>query len=166
MFSRAALAVFVVVVTEIVLFGAMARVVGVIPVVVVSMAAAVVGMVLIRRNVGRLVTGGIGPLLEGDTSASVAGDRLLRALAGLLLIVPGLLTGLTGAVLLLPPVRALVGAQARRRLARFIPSDLGLPFVPNGWSRTGSRSRFWAADVVDVDVVREEPTTSAPPELN
>lgn len=45
----------------------------------------------------------------------VAGDGALRALAGILLILPGFLTDFMGALLLLPPLRALLIAQLARR---------------------------------------------------
>ena len=45
----------------------------------------------------------------------VAGDGALRALAGILLILPGFLTDILGALLLLPPLRALLVAQLTRR---------------------------------------------------
>jgi UPF0716 protein FxsA len=45
-----------------------------------------------------------------------AGDGALRAFAALLLILPGFLTDAIGALLLLPPVRALIIGQITRRM--------------------------------------------------
>lgn len=45
-----------------------------------------------------------------------AGDGALRAIAAILLILPGFLTDILGAILLLPPVRRLIVAQLARRV--------------------------------------------------
>lgn len=55
---------------------------------------------------------------------AVAGDGALRALAAMLLILPGFLTDALGAILLLPPVRAaLIAALARRVSVASMRSD-------------------------------------------
>lgn len=54
----------------------------------------------------------------------VVGDGVLKALAALLLILPGFLTDILGSLILLPPVRAaLVAALARRVRVQSMRSD-------------------------------------------
>lgn len=49
-------------------------------------------------------------------------DGLIGLIGALLLAVPGLLTGVAGALLLFPPVRRVAGRQAERRAERKLPS--------------------------------------------
>jgi UPF0716 protein FxsA len=70
------------------------------------------------------------------------GALAVRWFAGLLLLVPGLLTGLAGLVLLLPPVSRAVQRRTSRRLLSSMAS-----FNPGGVTITGEVFRAdWAAD--------------------
>lgn len=167
MFSRTAFTVFVVVVTEFLVLGWAIQAVGATSVVLFSMATAFLGYSLVRRDLSGLAALGVDRFgssepTSGSTSEPPLTDRLLRAVAGMLLIIPGLVTTAVGALLLIPPLRALVGAQARRRIAQFIPSGLGSPIFGAAQPRRGASRR----DVFDVDVVRDETPTTAPPELH
>ncbi len=66
---------------------------------------------------GRPIDPRWGPIDPGTPQRS-PGDRLLLALAGLMLVVPGLIGSALGVVLLLPGVRPLVRAGARRLAGR------------------------------------------------
>ncbi len=157
MFNRGALIGFGLAVAEVVTFVLAVGAVGAANVVFLSIVLTVVGLAVIR---GRLTA-----LLESavDADSLAATDRALAVLGGLLLVVPGLLTGLAGALFLVPPVRALLGGSARRRFAQLVPRALGTPFPVDGFPtrrRHSSRS-----DVIDVDIVSEDMTRSAPNEL-
>jgi UPF0716 protein FxsA len=163
MISRAALAVFAWVVAEFLLFGWAISALGATPVVLGSVAAAAIGSLLLRRNVPGLVTDSIRHLAATPQSPqsprtpraadtrSIA-DRAVLSVAGILLIVPGLLSGVVGALLVVPPIRAVVGPRLLAPLAQFVPFGLRRP--------AGGGRRFWP-DVVDVDLVNEDIAKSA-----
>ena len=96
MFSRAALAVFALVVAEFLVFGYAAQLIGTAAVVWLSVLAALLGFYLIRRFVAVMVAEGVEPLAAGVPPTGNPADRALIVLAGLLLVVPGLLTGAVG----------------------------------------------------------------------
>ncbi len=135
--SRAALAVLVWVVVEVLLFSWVASLIGVWNVVLVLIAASLIGAALVRRSVQGLVR-------EAVERQHLSQDRLVLGLAGVLLIVPGLASGALGALLVVPPIRAVVGPRISGRLAQFVPIR-----------------RFGARNVVDVDLVNEDMTRSA-----
>lgn len=171
MFSRGALAAFAVILAEFVVLGLVIRAVGFLFVVLASLAAALVGTLIVRRQIPALVSSGrdfvssFGFTDDGTSplDSDATTDRALLIGAGVLLMLPGLLTGIIGAVLLLPPIRTLAGGFARRRLVRFVPSGLGMPFI---YGRNVQRRGSSRADVVDVDVVSDDTPQPAPPELN
>lgn len=160
MISRAALAVFVTVVVEFLVFSYTARTIGTTPVVVLVIIAAAAGLMLLRREIPAVLRGGIGRL-----TASIGADEYrfgnhgLLVVAGLLLLVPGFLTGALGLLLLLPPIRALVRRLVAARFAHLVPPIIGVPFPADGHPNHHG-------NVVDVDVVTEDTPYSAPPELN
>ena len=175
MFSRGALAAFATIVAELLLFGFAIRAVGVLFVVLGSLLAAAVGLFLVRRQIPALLSSGkafvsslgfgaMGGSADGDATEDQAADRALLILAGLLLIVPGLLTGLLGALLLVPPVRATARGFARARFAHLVPSGIGMPFPAYGSASTHRRGSS-RTDVVDVDVVSEDKHRPTPREL-
>jgi UPF0716 protein FxsA len=68
-------------------------------------------------------------------------DGVLLLVAGVFLTVPGFLTGIVGALLLLPPVRAVLRAASGTWLARRIRArtvDVRV-FTEGGWHEAGSR---------------------------
>lgn len=164
MFSRAALALFALLIVEFVLFGFVVRSVGAAACLGLSIMAALLGIVVLRRHVPGMVGESLRRVMEtGSADDAQVADKLLVALAGVLLIVPGFATGLAGVGLLLPPVRGIVGAPARRWLATLVPSSFGaFPF----FTAARGANRFTRPDVVDVDIVSPEPTRSAPNELD
>lgn len=135
MISRASLAVFTWLVVEILLLGWTVSVVGWSTVLLGSVAATVLGYVLVRRS-------GAGLVREAIRNRSVP-DRAVLRLAGFALIVPGLLSDVVGVLLVVPPVRAVVGQYINARLAPFVPS---LPRPTR--------------DAVDVDIVNVDTVDS------
>ncbi|MER7760123.1 FxsA family membrane protein [Streptomyces sp. NPDC097619] len=77
----------------------------------------------------------------------------LTMLAGLLLIMPGLLSDLAGLLLLLPPVRALVSRSGERFLERRIATA-----APGGFGDAFQQARIHYPDgkVVPGEVIRED----------
>jgi UPF0716 protein FxsA len=160
MFSRPALAVFALVLVEIVVARAAAQQIGLRAVVVVMVIALLAGLAILRRQLPALVQDGARHLVEADGSAGFElVQRGLLATAGLLVAVPGLLTTTLGVILLVPPIRALAARRLRPSLARSFPLGFTVPF--------SASSRFpRRRDVVDVDVVTDDTRKSARPELN
>ncbi|MFD3543629.1 FxsA family membrane protein [Streptomyces sp. NPDC058662] len=83
----------------------------------------------------------------------------LTMLAGLLLILPGLLSDAAGLLCLLPPVRAWIGRRATRSLERRMASVSATPF---GDAFQQARIRYPDGKVVPGEVVREDPPGAAP----
>ncbi|MFD0356031.1 FxsA family membrane protein [Streptomyces sp. NPDC127110] len=86
----------------------------------------------------------------------------MTMLAGLLLIMPGLLSDLAGLLLLLPPVRAFAGRRAERTLERKMASA-----APGGFGDAFTQARIHYPDgkVVQGEVIREDgPERSAGPD--
>lgn len=82
------------------------------------------------------------------------GALAVRWLAGLLLLLPGLLTGLAGLLLLLPPVSRAVQRRTSRRLLNSMAS-----FNPGGVTITGEVFR------ADWESEQDPEPPSAPPQL-
>lgn len=139
--SRAALFIFTWAVAEFLLLGWIVSVVGLGAVVLASLVAAALGAMLVRRSLPGLVRDGV--------RQRAVPERAVVGLAGILLIIPGVLSGVVGALLVVPPIRAAVGSKLTARLAQFVPAG--------SWSfaSNGSRSH---PDVVDVDLVNEDIT--------
>jgi UPF0716 protein FxsA len=112
-----ALALLLVPVVEIAVAVAVARVIGGGATVLLVLVLSVAGLWLLRRE-------GLGAIRDlrsrrpGSLAPSAAADRALKVVAALLLVFPGLLTGVVGLLLLVPPVRAAVAAVLGRRLRR------------------------------------------------
>jgi UPF0716 protein FxsA len=128
--SRAALVIFTWAVAEFLLFGWIVSVLGLGTVVGVSLVKAAIGLMLMRRNARGLVRDGL--------AQRTVPQRALLAVAGALLVIPGLVSGVLGALLVVPPVRAALWSRLSARIAQFVPSRFG--------------------GVVDVSVVNEDIT--------
>lgn len=184
MFSRVALVVLAVVVVEYLLFDYAVQLLGLSTVVWLSIGAAAVGVLLVHTFLmPAVLRGGLQssspsqpPLARFSRWAGrTVADRALLVAAGILLILPGLLTGLMGTLLLLPPVRAAVRAQFRRWIDSLVDQGLGGPGGLIGSFTAGERS-FGRRDIVDInlhpdekfpgDTATEDSSKSAPPELN
>ena len=78
-----------------------------------------------------------------DASAGKAADRAMMLFGALLMIVPGIVTGVVGALFFLPPVRALARPVVLHRIQPWIRPNLRFARGTMGFGR----------DVVDVDIV-------------
>jgi len=96
--------------------------------------------VMILRSSGGAVRG----MRGGREAMAAAGQAGLLAMAGMLLILPGLLTDVAGGVLLLPQVRAWI---VKKIGARVVMDD--------GMTRSGDVVEAVAVEVVREDGVRE-----------
>jgi UPF0716 protein FxsA len=112
-----ALALLLVPVVEIAVAVAVAHAIGGGATVLLVLVLSVAGLWLLRRE-------GLGAIRDlrsrrpGSLAPAAAADRALKVVAALLLVFPGLLTGVLGLLLLVPPVRAAVAAVLGRRLRR------------------------------------------------
>ncbi|QES51153.1 hypothetical protein DEJ50_28235 [Streptomyces venezuelae] len=84
----------------------------------------------------------------------------LTMLAGLLLIMPGLLSDVLGLLLLLPPVRALVSRRAERTLQKKMASA---PAGSFGDAFQQARIHYPDGKIVQGEVIREDPSPDPTP---
>ena len=129
-------------VVEILALVALGSVIGIGWTLLVLLAGAVVGAWLARREGIRAVQALAEALASRRVAHAELTDGLLVAAAGLLFIVPGLVTDLAGLLLVLPPTRAIV----RRRLVR--AAEERAPGLRTARIRS-------TGDIVDGDVVDE-----------
>ncbi len=109
-------------VVEIAALVAVGQLLGVVPAILLLIATSAAGLLLIGSQ-GRRVFEQFRRVSRGELDPGTAvADGALVALGGLLMFIPGLVTGVLGLLLLLPPtrvlVRPLVTAFAARRIAR------------------------------------------------
>lgn len=98
-------------------------------------------------------------LLSGQIPAGPLLEAALAVAAGVLLLIPGPLTDVLGALLLVPPLRRRVGRGVRRRVRQGVPLG-GLLF--GSAERRGRASRHDGGPIIDVEPERREPTRRAP----
>ncbi|MGW7103563.1 FxsA family membrane protein, partial [Streptomyces sp. NPDC054883] len=121
------------------------------------------GVVIKRagRRAFRNLTAGFQQAQQGRAPAPQQPGRgnALIMLAGLLLILPGLLSDAAGLLLLLPPVRALVGRRFARSLERTMTSA-----SPGGFGAAFQQARIHQPDgkIVQGEVIRPEGPGSGP----
>lgn len=145
--------------------------------VVFVVASSVIGLRLFFRFSTDIVRDSVEDLSAGGAPAPddrQLGDRAMKVAGAALMSFPGLLTGLTGLLLMLPPVRSLIRPIIGSRLSRRIPAESSTPLAD--LDQLFRRSPYAGGDVldvqaVDVTAVRKDPggssaQTSAPPELN
>jgi UPF0716 protein FxsA len=121
------------------------------PTLLVLLAGAVVGMWLVRREGSRTALAVAEAVRAGRVAHAELTDGALIGLAGLLIMVPGLVTDLLGLLLVLPPSRAL----ARRWLTR--QAERRSPLLRSAYLRTGGPvvdGQVVDGQVVDSQVVR------------
>ncbi|MET8649334.1 MULTISPECIES: FxsA family protein [Nocardia] len=111
------------VVTEIAALFAVGHFLGVVPAILLLIAVSAAGMLLLGSQ-GRRVIEQFRRVGRGDLDPGTAvADGALVAVGGVLMFVPGLVTGLIGLLFLLPPtrflVRPVVTAVAARRIGKF-----------------------------------------------
>jgi UPF0716 protein FxsA len=124
--------------------------IGVLPTVALLIADSILGSMLMRSQ-GRAAWRRFNAALaEGRIPHREVLDGALVIFGGALLLTPGFLSDILGALLLLPPTRAVLrGVVARRVLPRIVVGGLG-GFGPPGSGSGGAsrpRSRAGSADV-------------------
>jgi len=182
-----------VLVAEIAVFIVAARQVNIFWLFVVVFVFSVVGVWALAKRVPELVGASFADLGSSLTDPSLAkdskrqkrdlGDRALQVAAGLLLVFPGLLTGIFGLALFIKPIRVLLSPIVGKRIVGFIPEDLrtggvGSLFrtafgVPGGFGGKGSspfggprRGDFVDANSTTKDSSEGSGSKPARPELN
>lgn len=103
-------------VVEIALFIKSAQWIGLLPTVVVAIAAGAVGLALVRRQGFDLILRTRAQFERGEVPVAEVFDGLCLAVAGGLLLLPGFFTDVVAVVLLLPPVRVLLRALLVARM--------------------------------------------------
>ncbi|MBQ1075346.1 FxsA family protein [Micromonospora sp. C31] len=122
------LALLAAVLLELVVFVAVGRAIGFGSALLAVFAASLLGLVLLRREGMRAWRGFKASAQAGQPPGRQVTDGLVGLLGALLLALPGLLSGLVGLSLLVPPVRRLArgGVQraAERRVSSMVAGDL------------------------------------------
>ncbi|WP_051342070.1 FxsA family protein [Pseudonocardia spinosispora] len=119
------------------------------------LAGAMLGMWLVRREGARAALATAEAVRGGRTAHAELTDGALIGVAGLLILVPGVVSDVLGLLLVLPPVRALV----RGRLVR--QAEQRSPLLRNVRIRTGGP--VIDGTVVEGTVVDTGPKPPSPP---
>lgn len=141
MFGPVGVLLLTYVVTEIVVIVGVAKLIGVLPVLLLVAMSSLVGVVFVRYQAVRMVSNTLATAVKRqrfDSAPLVDGTTNL--LVGVLLILPGFVSTAFGALLLLPPVRRMVRPFAFARASTW----------------TGFTKRF-GTEVVDVTLVDDLP---------
>lgn len=113
---------------EVVVFALLARWLGFGVTALAVVAVSMLGVLLLRREGVRAWHGFRAAAADGRPPGDQITDGLLGLAAGVLLAVPGFVTGVAGALLVLPPVRAAarqgVRVAAERRMSTAVAGDL------------------------------------------
>ncbi|MET7964564.1 FxsA family protein [Micromonospora zamorensis] len=116
------LALLLAVVLELAVFVGVGRALGFGVAVLLVFAASLLGLVLLRREGMRAWRGFRSAAAAGQPPGGQVTDGLVGLAGALLLAVPGLVSGLVGLLLLVPPVRRLARAGVRRATERRVSS--------------------------------------------
>jgi UPF0716 protein FxsA len=126
----------------------------------VALAALTVAGVVVLRRAGRAAVRTLGPrtvssepVVPAGASKATGADLALEAAGGVLLVVPGFVTALVGALLVVPPVRRVVRPLLGAGAMRVVTSAArrGRVRVVTGETVTGQTG---TAETVDVRVTR------------
>lgn len=102
--------------------------IGVMPTIVMILAAGFLGAALARHEGLRTLRGVQADLAAGRLPGDRMFDALLILVAGVLLVAPGFVTDVIALLLLLPPVRLLVRGHLKKRFAaKFTVISMGNP---------------------------------------
>lgn len=162
MLSRPAVAIFALVVVEFLALSQLAGAIGGGLTFLVVLGLSVLGIALFRVVGASFVKASVATAVENSGFADLAGapkfasgadrpgfaaDHGMRLFGAFLLIVPGVVSGALGALLFLPPVRALARPVVLHRIQPWIRPDLRFGNGSMGFGRVVD------VDVVDVDIV-------------
>ncbi|RMF72884.1 MAG: FxsA family protein [Alphaproteobacteria bacterium] len=111
--ARFLFALILLVFTEIVVFVKVGERIGAFGVAGLTFLSAIVGLAIVRHQGLKLLERAYRVLAVGELPLAALGEGTLLAVAGLLLLLPGLVTDTVGALLLIPPLRrAILAALA------------------------------------------------------
>jgi UPF0716 protein FxsA len=142
--TRSALGLLLLPIVEIAVFLLIAWAIGFGPTLAAMVLTSVAGG-FVLYGVGRGAIAQAGEALRagaGGRAGSGRGDHLMRAIAGILLVLPGFVTDLAGACLLIGPLRRRIGAafgRAARKPGRGPGTVIDLE--PQEWRRIADRKR-------------------------
>lgn len=162
MLSRPAVAFFVYLVVEYLAVTQLASAIGGQAVALTLIVLTVAGVALFRRVGASLLEASVATAMRNTGLSSDLGDRVpagdghtadraMMLFGALLMIIPGIVTGVLGLVLFLPPVRAFARPVVLHRIQPWIRPNLRFSRGVMGFGR----------DVVDVDIVDD--TNDEPP---
>lgn len=137
MLARIFLFITVVSFVELALLLWVGSLIGTIGTLILVLATAFLGALLIRREGLRTLGSVAKALASGQAPATALAEGLCLLLAGALLITPGILTDLAGLALLWAPTRKRIAP----RLGRLLAARLGATFAAA--SQGGGAFRFW-----------------------
>lgn len=135
------------------------------PTIALVLGTGLLGAWLARREGSRVLRSWQASLARGEMPKEGVISSVLVLMGGVLLVTPGVITDVTGLVLLLPWTRRLVAHAIRKRLEQrlAVPGVAGDPglFVDMGGSFGPAGPR---GSVIDVDVIEAEPAAEPPPQ--
>lgn len=114
---------------EIALFITLGGAIGLLASLAVILGSGVLGAAILRRSGARMAVD-VRAAMAGAAVRGMAGDHGLRMLAGLLLILPGFLGDMLGAMLLIGPLRRWIAAKAAARM-RPVATGFGVQNGPD-----------------------------------
>jgi len=162
------LALLLLILAEISLFVLVGGAIGLLPTLAIVLGSGVLGGIILRGLGQKALAQMAGSVREPRALAS-AGDGVLVAIAGILLILPGFLTDLAGLVLLVPLVRQVL----LRRLAQGIRNGSGgmsMHVVMGADPRPNTRRASAIDPMTEGDIIEgevldplPEPPSSGPP---
>jgi UPF0716 protein FxsA len=123
--------------------------------VVALLAAGIIGGAAVVKRAGRRAFGALTQTLQRPPTAPqerAEGNGFLM-LAGLLLMIPGLLSDVAGLVLLVPGIRGALSRRAERTMQRKLDEATGGAF---GAAYTRARTQYPDGKVVRGEVIRED----------
>ncbi|MFB9238241.1 FxsA family protein [Plantactinospora siamensis] len=118
------LALLVAAVVEIAVFVLLGHLIGYAPTLLLALLASAAGLFLVRREGMRAWRSFRAAAAAGQPPGRQVTDGLIGLLGALLLAVPGLVSGLLGVLLLVPPVRRVARAAVERATERRVSSML------------------------------------------
>ncbi len=128
--------------------------IGALPTIGLLVLSAVVGVIVVKREGLGLLRRAQEQLRTGEDPAPEVLDRLLVIVAGILLVLPGFISDAVAVLLLVPPLRHVIGNDLSRRLRRRVDAMVTVTGV--GPAAAGGRGfGFTRARVYDARVIED-----------
>lgn len=125
---------------------------GLLRVLLIIVATAVLGVFVIQRNGFTMARSLADAMEKNEEPGKTVFDGALVAMAGAFLIAPGLITDTLGLVLLIPPLRKAIARFAARQMFTTLPDD---PFDPEPFeSGAPDRRRSGEGTIIEGDYER------------